>query len=66
MVLCRSGTRSNTGQTEQRGRRDTARTQAWPLHRHPNHRVPSYVRVGGEKGEFKPTVLEDKNVCPHV
>ena len=47
MVLCRSGTRSNTGRTEQRGRRDTARTQAWPLHRHPNHRVPSYVRVGG-------------------
>ena len=66
MVLCRSGTRSNTGRTEQRGRRDTARTQAWPLHRHPNHRVPSYVRVEEGKGEIKTTVLKDKSVCPYV
>ena len=46
LVLCRRGTRSNTGRIGQRGRRDTARTQAWPLHRHPRHRVPSFVRVG--------------------
>ena len=52
LVLCRRGTRSNTGRIGQRGGRDTARTQAWPLHRHPRHRVPSYVRVGeGGGGE---------------
>ena len=55
---CVHGTRSNTGRIEQRGE-DTARTQAWPLHRHPRHRVPRCVRVGGGEG-FQPTVPEDR------